>query len=245
MFSMKYIIIYLTFILFSSHASAAWYQVEVIVFEHLTPDDSGEQWHSNQGIPDISKSIDLATEPSTEEEGLTAFKALPVGKFKLGGIYRNLKFSKEYRPLTHVAWQQPGISSRSRAKYVHIRKAEGEVINEQVLIMLDSDEQEVNELDISELDINEEEIFQDVLVKVDGTVRLRSGHFLHMDVDLAYFFQLIPASLISTIAEDPNAKYQLTGYTRLKETRKIKLNELHYFDHPLFGAIVWVKRLKI
>ncbi len=243
---MKQIILVLTLALFSSHASAAWYQVEVIVFENLIPDDSGEQWYSNQGIPDITRSIDLVTEKKIEGEGLTAFNALPVGQFKLGGVYRNLKFSKEYRPLLHIAWQQPGMSSRSRAKYVHIRKAEGKVTDDQVLSVQDQGKQNIIELEgINEEEINEEENFQDYLVKVDGTVRLRSGHFLHVDVDLAYFFQSIPASLINTVVENPNSNYQLTDYSRLKETRRIKLNELHYFDHPLFGVIMWVKRLTI
>ena len=29
----------------------------------------------------------------------------------------------------------------------------------------------------------------------------------------------------------------------LKETRRIKLNEIHYFDHPMYGVILQVSRL--
>ncbi|MCG8324602.1 MAG: peptidoglycan binding protein CsiV [Thiotrichales bacterium] len=32
-------------------------------------------------------------------------------------------------------------------------------------------------------------------------------------------------------------------YARIRESRKIKLNEVHYFDHPLFGALIQVSRL--
>ena len=30
----------------------------------------------------------------------------------------------------------------------------------------------------------------------------------------------------------------------LKESRKIKLNEIHYFDNPIYGVILQVSRLE-
>ena len=30
----------------------------------------------------------------------------------------------------------------------------------------------------------------------------------------------------------------------MRESRKIKLNELNYFDHPLFGVILQVSRME-
>ena len=33
-------------------------------------------------------------------------------------------------------------------------------------------------------------------------------------------------------------------YARLTESRRVRLNEIHYFDHPLFGLIVQVSLLK-
>ena len=32
----------------------------------------------------------------------------------------------------------------------------------------------------------------------------------------------------------------VNGLVRMKESRKIKLNELNYFDHPLFGVLLMV-----
>ena len=32
----------------------------------------------------------------------------------------------------------------------------------------------------------------------------------------------------------------VNGLVRMKESRKIKLNELNYFDHPSFGALLMV-----
>ncbi len=59
---------------------------------------------------------------------------------------------------------------------------------------------------------------------VDGIVRIRASHLLHADLDLAFF-------------GDAENHYRLT------QTRKIKLKEVHYFDHPKFGVILLVNRL--
>lgn len=60
---------------------------------------------------------------------------------------------------------------------------------------------------------------------VAGTLKLRRTRYLHVDLDLMY-----------VLGSDPG------NYVRLVEERRVKLNELHYFDHPLFGAIVQVSR---
>ncbi len=76
-------------------------------------------------------------------------------------------------------------------------------------------------------------------IKISGNVRIRSSLYLHVDVDLAYFLQAI-GNIEGIIEEDIQGEDIVT---RLHETRRIKLNEIHYFDHPLFGAIVRVVRL--
>ena len=199
-------------LIFSSHASANWYQIEMIVFEHLFPNAAGEQWYNNQDLPDIANSVELVTDQSGAR---VAYQVLPSGRHKISGVYSALKSSRDYRPIMHIAWQQPGLT-RSRAKYVHIRGTEG---------------------------LNNTDSFQEDLVKIDGTVRLRGGHFLYLDIDLTYFFNALSESMINSAMINENITNQLSDYTRLSESRKVKLNELHYFDHPLFGVITWVRRL--
>ena len=60
---------------------------------------------------------------------------------------------------------------------------------------------------------------------IDGYVRLERGDLLHLKVDLEY-------------KKGPN-------YYRLNERRRIRLNEIHYLDHPKFGVIVTVKPFAI
>ncbi len=205
---MRKIILVILFTLFSCNAHASWYQVELIIFEHLYPDVDSELWHTGQKLPDLTDTIELATDQSAS----ASFLILPSHKYILGNIYGALKSSKDYRPLLHIAWQQPALTP-SRAESVHIRKIEG---------------------------VSGEDNLQDELVKVDGTVRIRASTFLHADIDLAYFFQSIPASQIT--AGNVSTDLQQANFARLTESRRMKLNELHYFDHPLFGVVMRVSR---
>lgn len=188
-------------LLSSNLAFAKWYQVEMVVFEHLVADTSGEQWNSD-ATPDYSNAINLQTDSNSSN----AFKMLPTSRHKLGGVNKVLKLSSQYRPVHHVAWQQPELT-KSRAKKVHIKNPEA---------------------------------------KIDGTVNLIGGHLLHLDVDMAYFVDLLTESNTSFTEEGASEDIAMRGtYAQMKETRRIKLNELHYFDHPLFGVVMRVTRLSV
>jgi hypothetical protein len=58
---------------------------------------------------------------------------------------------------------------------------------------------------------------------VYGTVRVSRGRFLHVDVDLLH--------------NDSDV-----GPVRFTSHRRMKSNEIHYMDHPLFGVLVVVSR---
>ena len=58
---------------------------------------------------------------------------------------------------------------------------------------------------------------------VDGTINLMKKKYLHMKTDLVF--------------------NSTEGSVELKENRRIKSKELHYFDHPLFGLLVRVVKL--
>lgn len=205
---MKKILLGCFLFLFSNLAFAKWYQVEMVVFEHLATDTSGELWESGDAL-DYSNAIKLVTDPN----GPNAFKMLPSSKHKLGGVNKVLKLSREYRPVYHVAWQQPELTA-SRAKKVHIKNPEA---------------------------------------KINGTVNLRGGHLLHLDLDIAYFIDLSTDTITSFTDENVSDEGEVEDeeiimsgtYAQMKETRRIKLNELHYFDHPLFGVVMRVTRLAV
>ncbi len=56
--------------------------------------------------------------------------------------------------------------------------------------------------------------------RAEGIVSIKVSRLLHVEVDFLLYHEGTPV--------------------RLSETRKVKLREIHYFDHPLFGVIVQV-----
>ncbi|MEX2482699.1 MAG: CsiV family protein [Gammaproteobacteria bacterium] len=56
--------------------------------------------------------------------------------------------------------------------------------------------------------------------RIEGTVAIKVARLLHIEVDVLYRHEDV--------------------VVRLSETRRAKLRETHYFDHPLFGVLVQV-----
>jgi len=208
---MKQFLSFVLLTLISVTAQAA-YQVEIIIFEHLYHDADGEIAQIGLKLPDLSTSVELS---GSDDD----FRPLPSSVYKLSGVYSELKASSAYRPILHLAWQQPQLT-QSQARYVHITKTDG---------------------------ASQGAEGSNALVKLDGVIRIRSSTFLHADVDLFYFVDPVSASFIRENAGLLSTEGILTPvaaeFAELKETRRMKLNELHYFDHPVFGVFMRVSRL--
>ncbi len=254
------VIIGLLVLFFISPANAAWYQVEIIVFEHLSPSADGELWYENPGLPDRSNSIELIAELAESQEApldmaltgqkfetiqqksieLIPYLQLGEENLRLEGIQRVLKLSREYRPLMHIAWQQPSLTPTS-TRAVHIQKFEEPETQIEDLLPQKPEDLAVmpNATNITD------DAYQVLELIFDGTIRVRSSKFLHVDVDIAYFPKFLLEETVRTNDSDSLFVSQHADYVRLQESRKIKLNEIHYFDHPIFGAILRVSRLKI
>lgn len=207
---MKKIFVLLALTVFTLAANASSYQVEIIIFEHLQRDSDGEIAQIGLKLPDFTNSINP---DATDTGNDNTFKLLPAGLYKLGGVYNELKFSRNYRPLLHMAWQQPALN-QFHARNVRIRKIEND-----------------GQTDTAE-----------PMIKIDGIIRIRSAQFLHADVDLFYFVDPLSESFIQAGSSGALSGTVQVEFSELKETRKMKLNELHYFDNPAFGLLLWVSR---
>jgi len=206
-------------------AQAAWYQVEVVVFEALSPDADGEILAGDPGVPDRAGAVELVV-PAAEVApaaggGLIPYLALDPSWYRLDGVFRTLRTTKEYRPVFHVAWQQPGEGPGSE-QAVHLVQwrdpAAAAAVAAAAATATGTDPALVAAPD----------------ALIDGTVQLRVGRFLHVAVDLAYF-PTGPSAIPAGAA---------AGSMRLRTRRKVLLNDLNYFDHPLFGVLVQVSRLQ-
>ncbi len=220
-------------LLLSTTALAAepdWYTVEMIIFERIGA-ASTERWPHDPGFPEISGSVELRWSAAGASR---AFTRLGAQALKLGGIYRRLRAMPDLHPVLHVAWRQPGFA-RGNAKRVHIRSR-------------DADRAPGMER----------------VPTVEGTARLHRSRYLHLLMDLRYFrpdtstargtpeapaddTEVVPGqSFEQAEAESREASGDaalwvvVPEYFRLTETRRMRSRELHYFDHPLFGAIVQI-----
>jgi len=100
------------------------YDVELVVFRTLNPNASPEEWSMEAAaagqrlaIPDDEPSPFASSEPAPATT--SSFPALPAAKYKLTAIADTLRRSRNYQPLAHFGWTQPGFP-RGDAKYLSI-----------------------------------------------------------------------------------------------------------------------------
>jgi hypothetical protein len=212
---------------FANALAATWYHVEIMAFEYLAPQYvDGEQWSVEVGelelqdvleliedVPEFDDEPEFADNDETQTASPMAFKALAEKEFVLSDLASKLSRSADHRVLTHVAWRQPKFSNRN-ARSVHIKHP---IVEEDfAAVVTDSAGGELGA--DAPIDFMAGEIGSAPQPVVEGVLRVRSGQQLHVDVDFLYRRELMP--------------------TRLTEMRRIKLREVHYFDHPLFGLLV-------
>ncbi len=242
----------MVFYLSAMQAEEVWYQVEMIVFEYLNPNLDDEVWPTSPGLVSLENIVELVQELPEEEvldatvtnelqstvqeiqpsDDVMPYLVLPEEKYQLEGIFRVLKLSREYRPVYHIAWQQPGFDN-NRAKAVHVQAEDKSRLYLTTLLP---------ELLAGPIP---DEFYEPIKLLFDGTVRIRSSMFLYVDIDLVYFKKpeiVVPEDQLEVMAM--LAQSNSADYVRLNETRRIKLNEFHYFDHPSFGVIMQVRRLE-
>lgn len=78
-----------------------------------------------------------------------------------------------------------------------------------------------------------------------GTVRLYKTRYAHVDIDLT-LDRRIPSKVMAAFADNQglNTEYMPKQWRfKLEESRKIKPEQIHYLDHPLFGVLVKIKKL--
>ena len=239
------VFLYCALTLFTVPAQADdWYRVEVVLFAFTEPDAGGEWWYENPGLPARAQTIGLVMNAPDPEPGVVAgppreddlkpYRALPEQDYRLAGVRRVLARSGAYRPLLHVAWQQPGLDM-SDVRAVHLNNTRFErKTGEQV---------EAEPGEVPEESQKTPEYTPPVKV-FDGTVRLRKSRFLHMDVDFAYFPDTLEQLELEMPIQSAGHRRFPASYVRLTESRRVKTDDLNYFDHPLFGLVVEVSKIK-
>jgi hypothetical protein len=232
-----------------------WYEVELIVFRHDGPAAGGtETWPADPGRPDVEAALPLREPAPGALLPLTRLEPNPA---RLANTYDALRRSPRYEPLGYWAWIQPGFE-RGTEPAVRIMLGEPPVAPS-----LPTDAQGFPLLGAASEAPPEK---PPLSVPLDGVMKLGLSRYLYATLDLVFrpegaqprLLQPPRAPPVPTDAPDAAAASlpveaavedaasgagaappEFLGF-RMTETRRLRSREIHYFDHPLFGAILLV-----
>lgn len=196
-------------------AQSRWYHVEVLVFRNTAPGMAGgEQWPDLPSLPDFRDAQRLLVDfPSFSDEPTID------GETQTGSsepiAFESL--SKGEKKLGAINRALTNSGAYEVMMHVAWRQPGSQGSRPRGIYLSDR-------LAGPDLVLNKDE--QPGLTStsaqpyVEGIVRLRVARLLHIDTDFVFYSKLPPV--------------------RLTESRNVKLKEIHYFDHPLFGVLVQV-----
>jgi hypothetical protein len=177
-----------TFSLATAQDGANLYDVELVIFRVNSPTGTPEQWTTEEGLANDTTPDNDADESSAAAAPRTTRQAsvtpLAPEQFKLSAVEDTLRRSREYQPVAHIGWTQPGYS---------LNAAPGVALAD--LLPASA---------------------------ISGRVALSRGHYLHLNLDLVY--------------QSPSSGQHYV----MRQSRRMRSNEKHYFDHPYFGVIAIV-----
>ena len=148
------------------------------------------------------------------------FIAFDKKSYSLNGVYNRIIRLDAYQPLVHLGWIQ-AAKSTAEAKPFHIESE------------------------------------PDAPLEVSGTITLYKERYLHLALDLS--LETAPSDEISEPAAEipPERVFGLNFSApqddrsvtvnethKLQQSRRIRVSNTHYFDHPLFGVIATVSAIE-
>jgi hypothetical protein len=102
------------------------YDVELVIFRTLATKATPEDWRLEAGTAGQHLATTDEDAPDSEQPiepppsaPLETFPPLPASKFKLTAIADTLRRSRNYQPLAHFGWTQPGFP-RGESRYLSI-----------------------------------------------------------------------------------------------------------------------------
>ena len=206
----------------ASRKNETVYKVEMIVFTRLT----AQAFHSESwGTPLESKDL-LSIKPSSIED-LNRVNYTPLSKdqFDLNLLEKRIRINTKYKVIEHVAWLQSISRYKDLAAPVSITPTDW------------------YDLSGKQLDSDKIPNTQNKVPEVTGSTTIGLNRYFNVRLN---FMLNVPKNLIKSIAKD-NATSKLPGnfyQFHIDEVRRIRSGELNYFDHPLFGVIFEISKIK-
>lgn len=205
-----------------------WYQVELIIFSHITANNlNAEKWPII--VPrDFNRSniVQLLAKNQTDYVK-QHFRLLTNNAFQLKREQEKLNRKPGYHVLLHLVWQQL-INNRRLSKSIHLFG--GNTYNQAGKIMPSSDSQFAN---------------RNFSLKrqVDGTITISVNKYFNVDLNLYFAAPLAQLVRLSRTNYFQDVHKGL-AYFHLLQSRRMRSNELNYFDYPLYGALIKITHIK-
>lgn len=236
---MKQKLFVLTLALFSLSLEAAdlrYYDVEVIIFEHLQSDNrNAEQWpkQMEREIPETLVEIggEWPGERPDNIDPALSFTPLPKSQWRLMAEAEKIDSSKSRRLLSHVGWVLPGLA-QEQAISVHFNQP----------IMANQPIDEIDSLAVPAAN-------QPVLDSgtLDALIRVSLARYLRVEADLLFTLDK-PAIEENSLLTDSESESEIESeleanpaprYFHVQQLRRrIRSTELHYLDHPVLGMLI-------
>lgn len=218
------------------------YQVEMIVFSHITASGlDSEQWPQNPAMPSLKRAYQLQSNNSIYEDvsdvseqqatSIRPYQILPTSYYSLQSALLALLSKPDYQIMVHTGWLQPGLPVRN-SRRIHIYGGSP----------LTSSNHPTTGL--SPLDVLDTENSGDVTPysqlqdwQLNGYVRVSKPYLFQFDANL--ILTLPDSSIKQTSANADNIK---TNQFILNQTFRMRLGQVYYIDHPLFGILAIVTK---
>lgn len=228
---MRKILLALSLFTFSiaSFANEPLYQVELLFFSHhLDTNSRAEIWPQRATLPTTWYSAQSITSEATHENiASSLFTLLPEQDKVLRSAYLKLENTADYQPIGHIAWQQMITERKKTVRFVagknyRHNKSQPSLFKGFAHFFDSSQQKETFD------------VWQDDSWQIRGLLSLNEKRF--HEVELNVIFQ-IPTNSQGLIKPNSSDLDILNPYP-IKTFRKVRENELHYFDHPLFGILL-------
>lgn len=202
-----------------------WFEVEVLVFRHTQPGaGASETWLADPGRP----AVDGARELDASRTVLEPYLALPRANARLNDAWNRFVKSSRYEPIAWFGWLQPPVD---RGKETAVRLASPAPAPA-------SEPAAAPASNAPPFAFAPTSVAGDAVVPalpplrtpLDGIATVGLQRYLYVTLDLV--FQ--PADAPATADGGAAPPFRLT------ETRRLRSKELHYFDHPMFSALVLI-----
>lgn len=256
-------------ILLPSLAQAVrFYDVEMIIFAHKDT-HWGETEHWPDG-PVVHQAEEMRIQDALDFLGIDQSKAirdykinlLAASEKKLGGARAQLARSSKHRPLLHLLWRQPGLdkahapilrihnSKRLLTDRIQSAPAQANADDPTVVSPSTTPSSPTPSESVRVTPATQPELVFDA-EELDGTVQITRGRYLHVNTNLIFRRRLPNQYGIQLpTPSDGNTETEASSGDRLyrfelKQTRRMRRDEIHYLDHPLFGMIVTIRRAPI